>query len=124
MVEGDAVQLLRGRFGCLVTVDACGSFEEKRRVYQYGSQRQAAVPQKRKAPGFSKLWISESRLTARGGTGWDHRLAFLGRQCWVELALNPETRFRCACLQCAVGNGDGKDCNTKAGLRTTQNPWG
>jgi hypothetical protein len=83
-----------------------------------------AVPQKRKAPGFSKLWIRESRLTARGGTGWDRKLVFLERQCWVELALNTETRLRCACLQCAVGNGDGKDCNTKASLRTTQNPLG
>jgi hypothetical protein len=47
-------------------------------------ERHDAVPlrlqcRKKKAPGFSKLWISESGLTARGGTGWEHRLVFLRR---------------------------------------------
>jgi len=56
------VQLFRGRFGCLVTVDTCGSFEEKRRVHQYGSQRQAAVPQKEKPRGSASSKLVRAGL--------------------------------------------------------------
>src|SRR5271170_1987833 len=41
----------------------------------------------KKAPGFGELWMGESRLSARGGSGGDHRLSFLEGQCWVWLPI-------------------------------------
>lgn len=55
MIECDAVQLSGSRIGSLATIDARGTLEEKARIDQYCGQCQAAMPQKRKAPGFGKL---------------------------------------------------------------------
>jgi hypothetical protein len=55
MIESDAVQLSCSCFGGLLSVDACRTLEEESGIYQNRSERRATVPQKRKAPGFSKL---------------------------------------------------------------------
>jgi hypothetical protein len=55
MIESDAVQLLGSRLGRLVPVNMCSAFEEKTCIHEHRGQREAPVPQKRKAPGFGKL---------------------------------------------------------------------
>jgi len=55
VIQRDAVQLPASHLGHLLPVNARGALEEKSGINEHSRQRRAAVPQKRKAPGFGKL---------------------------------------------------------------------
>ena len=97
MTECNAVQLFCRYLWKLPPVDTLDTLEEESGINQNSGERRTTMSQKKKPLGSASSKISESRRTARGCLGRNHKLRFQSRQSQEIIFSNgrgPDERHR------------------------------